>query len=487
MTEHALHARFLRGLAVAPDRVALRVGRDCLTYSELHERALVWAGTLLSATDEPPRAVGVLGAKSVESYVGVLACLYAGVTVVPLHVDFPLERTRGMLAAAGVSVVVSDSPAADLGVTVLTEPDPRRALTEPRPVAPSDTAYVLFTSGSTGRPKGVPITHANTDHYFRLLDRRYDFTPEDVFSQTFDLNFDCAMFDLFCGWGAGASVHAVPPTAYRDLPAFVAERRLTVWFSTPSAIALVRRMGGLGPGAMPSLRWSLFAGEALHAADATDWQAAANGSALENIYGPTELTVTVTGHRWDPLTSPARCVNGLVPIGTVHDGHDYLLLDEDGGDAETEGELCIAGPQLTPGYLDPADGDGRFLDRAGKRWYRTGDRVRRLPDDELVYLGRLDSQVQVHGWRVELAEVEHALRSCPGVREAVAVARSGPDGTELVAFYTGAVTPAPQLARWMRQVLPPGMLPREYRHVDGFPLNFNRKIDRSRLTRMADR
>ncbi|MFF4354907.1 AMP-binding protein [Streptomyces sp. NPDC001530] len=508
-TEPALYERFLRGLAVAPRGTAIRVGAEEMSYERVHELALEWAGALLAGTGEPPKAVGVLADKGIESYVGLLAGLYTGATVVPLHAEFPAARTRYMLEASGVSAVLADAqglatlaeaaaagpelpvlvPRATTGVD--TGPFRRigieagRALDEPRQVKETDTALVLFTSGSTGRPKGVPITHGSTHHYFRVLDGRYDFHQDDVFSQTFDLNFDCAMFDLFCAWGAGASVHAVPPGAYRDMPAFFAERGMTVWFSTPSGISLIRRMGGLAPGSLPGLRWSFFAGEALRADDAADWQAAAPGSTVENIYGPTELTVTVTGHRWSPQTSPDLCVNGLVPIGAVHEGHDHLLLTERGQPSDTEGELCVTGPQMTSGYLDPADNEGRFLERDARTWYRTGDRVRTLPNGELVYLGRLDSQVQVQGWRVELPEIEHALRGCPGVEDAVTVTRAAENGTELVVFYTGVPTAPAELVRRLREILPKGMLPKEYRHLEEFPLNSNRKVDRGRLAREA--
>jgi len=489
-----LHARFLRGLATSPTRPALCLedGRR-FTFEQLHELALRWAGALRSRGDEPPRAVGVLAGKTLEAYAGLLAALYAGVVAVPLHPEFPAERNRRMLTAAGVSVLLADQQGlaslAEPGLPVLAPLDggtlPGRTLDAPVPVDPDQVAYVLFTSGSTGRPKGVPIRHSSADHYFRVLEQRYDFHAEDVFSQSFDLNFDCAMFDLFCAWGAGAPAHPLPGAAYRDLPGFVAARGLTVWFSTPSAITLVRRMGGLTPNSMPGLRWSFFAGEALRADDAEEWLVAAPGSTLENIYGPTELTVTITGHRWSPETSPALCVNGLVPIGRVHEGHDHLLLTEDDRLRETEGELCVTGPQLSGGYLDPADDAGRFLDHDGRRWYRTGDRVRRHPDGELVYLGRLDSQVQLHGWRVELAEVEHALRGCAGVRDAVAVTGQSEAGPQLVVYYTGVPAPARDLARQLREVLPKGMMPGYYHHVDEFPLNSNRKIDRARLAGLA--
>ncbi|MFP3992322.1 amino acid adenylation domain-containing protein [Streptomyces sp. E11-3] len=499
--QHALYERFLRGLALSPDRPALRVGAESVSYRALHERALALAGALHST--HSAKVVGVLADKSVTAYAGILAGLYAGATVVPLHPDFPAGRTRRMLELSGVAALIADARGRAVLAEVLgdaldvpvveADPDPdsaqaqaqAQALAEPRPVSPSDVAYMLFTSGSTGRPKGVPISHGSTCHYFELLDERYDFTPDDVFSQTFDLNFDCAMFDLFCAWGSGGVVEVVPPGAYRELPSFLADRGVTVWFSTPSAITLVRRMGGLTPAALSTLRWSFFAGEALRCQDAVEWQAAAPGSTLENIYGPTELTVTITGHRWDPATSPERAVNGMVPIGQVHQGHDHVLLDEDGVEVREEGELLITGAQMATGYLDPEDNRGRFVERDGRVWYRTGDRVRRLPDGELVYLGRLDSQVQVQGWRVELAEIDHALRSCDGVEDVVTVARPVDGSTVLVVFYTGVAIAPARLARELRDVLPKGMLPRHYEHVERFPLNSNRKIDRPVLAQRA--
>lgn len=498
--EAVLPARFLRGLARSPDRPAVRSGGARLTYRELHERALLLAGSLLAGLPSRPAAIGVLAGKGISAYAAVLAGLYTGITMVPLQPAFPAARTRQMIEASGVGAILADDDALpaltglwELGVDlpVLFPPagqpmpavpvDAAAVLEGPVRVRESDIAYVLFTSGSTGRPKGVPVTHANARHYFRLLDERYDFGPEDVFSQNFDLNFDCAVFDLFCAWGAGATLTVPPPQAFRDMPEFAAAEGLTVWFSTPSAIALIRRMGGLRPGAMPSLRWSFFAGEALGCQDAEDWHTAAPDSTLENLYGPTELTITVSAHRW----TAGRGLHGVVPIGTVHGGHDVLLLDPTGAESATEGELCVAGPQLTPGYLDPTDDIGRFFHKDGLRWYRTGDRVRRADDGELLYLGREDAQVQVHGVRVELAEVDAAVRSCAGVQDAVTVAVTAEGTAELVVFYTGAVVHPARLAREVRGVLPVAIVPKKYVHLTEFPLNPNRKIDRKKLALQA--
>ncbi|MEV6607319.1 AMP-binding protein [Kutzneria sp. NPDC051319] len=490
----SLHARFLRGLAASPDGAAIRFGDREVTYREAHERALLWAGSLHAGGPRPPAVVGVLFGKTIESYQGLLAALYSGATVVPLNVSFPSPRLRAMIDLAGVTALLAD----EYGLAVLEdvlagdtmpvfdltgEPEPAHKLAQPHPVTATDTAYMLFTSGSTGRPKGVPITHGNTHHYFSYLDERFDFTPDDVFSQTFDLNFDCAMFDLFCAWGAGATVCAIPPHAYRDMPAYFAAQNITVWFSTPSAIGLVKRMGGLNARSMPTLRWSFFAGEALKCADAADWQAAAAGSTLENLYGPTELTVTITAHRWS-AESESLSVNGVVPIGDLNPGHEHLIITPDGEPTEDEGELCITGPQMTPGYLDPEDDKGRFLEYGGKLWYRTGDRVRWVTPTELAYLGRLDSQVQIHGLRIELAEIDNAVRAS-GVEDAVTVTRETPGGLELVVFYTGERVSAAELNKRLCDRLPQSMVPKHYQHVEEFPLNANRKVDRRALAGVA--
>ncbi|MFI7003357.1 AMP-binding protein [Nocardia sp. NPDC050175] len=507
MTERhgqALYERFLRGLVLSPDRPAVSSGSDALTYRETHQLALGWAGALLAlsakAGTPDPTAVGVLAGRGIAGYVGVLAALYTGAAVVPLNPGFPAARLREMIDLAGVSASLADAeglaalaamaddaprlPVLPIGARTRGEAPPESALREPRPVDPDAVAYLLFTSGSTGRPKGVPIRHSSAWHYFELLDRRYRFAADDAFSQTFDLNFDCAMFDLFCAWGSGARLVHIPAQRYRDLPEYLTAQQVTVWFSTPSAITLVRRMSGLAPASMPTLRWSFFAGEALRCADADAWQVAAPGAALENLYGPTEATVTITSHRWDPVRSMALSVDGLVPIGALHRGHEAMLLRDNEIHAD-EGELCITGPQLTAGYLDPADNAGRFLRRDGMTWYRTGDRVRRLELGQFAYLGRLDSQVQVNGWRVELAEVEHAVCGCPGVEQAIAVPRTTDGSIEIVVFYTGTPMDPAMLGRLLRPVLPHGMLPRDFRHLAELPLNGNRKTDRRTLAGLA--
>jgi amino acid adenylation domain-containing protein len=484
----ALHGWFLRGARRDPGAVALRIGPRQFTYRQLHERALGLAGALLDGGSRAPRRVGLLAARSEQAYAGILAAGYAGAAVVPLNPDFPAERTRRMVSAAGLDALVVDAGgqrllpelADELGsAPVISEPADA-PLARPATPGPEEIAYILFTSGSTGRPKGVPVRHGNVDAYLRYVHERYAFTADDVFSQTFDLTFDLAMFDMFAAWGSGGTLVSVPPSAMISVPDFVARHGITVWFSSPSVISLVRRRG-LPPDALPSLRYSLFCGEPLLRQDAADWQAAAGGSRLENLYGPTELTISCSVHRWDPVTSPDLCVNDVVPIGTMHPGSRCVLLGDDDRPGDGPGELCVTGPQMFPGYLDPADDPGRFLDHGGERWYRTGDLARRLPTGELAHLGRRDHQVKIAGVRVELAEVEWGLRRCAGVTGAVAVALDG----ELFAFYTGEPRPDAALIEELGAFFPRYLIPLRYQHLDEFPLNANRKIDRPALAARA--
>ncbi len=496
--EHSLSGRFLRGLALSPAGEAIRCRGRAVTYAQAHDLALTLAGNPLRACDEAPRAIGVLAGKGVESYTGILAALYCGVPAVPLQPDFPISRTRYMLEAANVSALVTDEQGCHVlselggagGVPVIvadpnhagTGPVRRRySLSEPRRASPSDVAYILFTSGSTGRPKGVQITHANLDYYFAELEGRYHFGPDDVFSQVFDPAFDCAIFDLFAAWGAGGTLVSVPAQAYRAMTDFVTEAGITVWYSTPAAISVVARRGGLGPKTMPTLRLSTFAGDALKAADAAAWQEAAPDSILDNLYGPAETTITCTVYRWSRGSSPGQCLNGIVPIGRLHSGHEYLLLDSSGNTDALEGELCVTGPQVTPGYLDPADDKERFFVRGSRRWYRTGDRMRLADNGDLLFLGRTDNQVQIQGWRTELTEIDHHMRRCTGIRDAVTVSVMLDGAPQLVAFYTGTPATAAELARQLLKTLPQQMLPRHYQHVDELPLSVNRKIDRPTL------
>ena len=444
----------------------------------------------------------------------------AGHGYVPLNRTFPVERTRLMLERSKCESVVVDagceaqleavlakigtslllvfpdrSDVADLiarfpihrvvGADDLCPAKKWRAVDVPL----SSMAYLLFTSGSTGEPKGVMVSHANVLHYVAYVSRRYEFTRNDRLSQTFDFTFDLSAHDMFVAWGNGACVCCPTQKQLIKPGAFINDAQLTVWFSVPSTAVFMRRFGVLKEGMYPGLRLSLFCGEALPVEIVRDWTRAAPNSVIENIYGPTELTIACTAYRWSEATSPDACEQGVVPIGEPFNGMQALIVDQDLREVEngTDGELVMTGPQLTLGYWQDNERTRRAFVRVpgtDKTFYRTGDRVRRRgPHQPLLYLGRLDSQIKVLGHRVELGEIEAAVRRASGLDGVVAlgwpVSESGADGIE-VFLQTEAFDRGSLVAR-LRSILPSYMVPRNVWLLSHFPLNANGKFDRSAL------
>jgi amino acid adenylation domain-containing protein len=484
------------------EEIALETADHRLSYRQLDAWARRIAADLAAAADGGPlRRIGLLAGRGAAAYAGYLAVQRLGATVVPLNPDFPEARNTAIATAAELDLVLSETPRPPhypvplVGLRADPPQDQHGEAPAPGPPGSDGLAYILFTSGSTGSPKGVPITHRNVSAYLEHVIARYAVGPGARLSQTFDRTFDVSVFDMFTAWGSGATL-VVPSRDEVLAPVrFVTERGITHWCSVPSVISFARRMRSLTPGTMPGLRFSLFAGEPLTLRQAEAWQRAAPGSVLENFYGPTELTITCSEFRLPRTTSQwPDTANGTVPIGAVYQHLEYRVLDENGHRA-VEGELCLRGPQRFPGYLDPADNKGRFTDLTGGEavdhdgsgpvgdhlWYRTGDRVR--DDGPLLHLGRLDQQVKVFGYRVELGEIEAALRQRPEVRDAVVLALPGHRGeTELQAVCTGEGLNGDDLLASLRSRLPAYMVPRDLRVMDELPLNANGKTDRSALT-----
>jgi amino acid adenylation domain-containing protein len=509
MTTRRLYDWFSDTAARSGSATAIEVNGLTLTYAELQAAVERMAVRLVVAAGRRPTRVGLLTSRSLASYVGYLAIARIGAAVVPLNQGAPVARNLLITKDAGLeATIVDDTSAKQLpqypqqsGVPIvdLTGDRWRSLLTddEPRPEVghgDGDIAYIIYTSGSTGAPKGVPVTHANVSALLAEVIGRFDFTADCRVSQTFELFFDGSVVELFATWGVGATL-CVPQHSDVFAPVrFVNEKRLTHWLSVPSIISFARRLRALAPGSMPNLRRGMFGGEPLNLEQVKAWRAAAPNAIVNNCYGPTELTVICTGYQvpaqpadW-PVTS-----NRSMPIGELFGHLDHVLLDEElrrSGD----GELCVRGRQRFPGYLDPAENAGRFLDFDGERgrvydgtepltaahWYRTGDRVRQ-ENGELVHLGRVDEQIKVRGNRVELGEIESALRRYPAITEVVVVALTAADGeVDLHAVYAGDPVDEADFARLLAD-LPGYMRPKGYHRRDSIPLAANGKVDRSGL------
>ncbi len=526
-TVPGLVAGFLRSLESFPARPALFVKGQSFSYAALGTRAAQIASTIHEVEDNSNPLVAILAHRSLTAYAGVLGTLWAGKGYVPLNPKMPLERLKRMLLQSNCDVVVAgvegvqplqgllqciERPLTiltpDLGdeTKLTTSCSPHRFMSVgqgarrsqlpalPR-VSPDAIAYLLFTSGSTGEPKGVPISHANVRSYVQHVCDRFEVNEHDRFSQMFDLTFDLSVHDMFVCWERGACLYSVPETSLMAPAKFIKDHRLTMWFSVPSVIGLMAKMGMLKPGVFPSLRVSLFCGEPLPFVYASAWQEAAPDSVTENLYGPTETTIAITSYRWDPAISPSACVNGIVPIGWIFDDHLACVIDHEGKQVAIgeRGELCLSGPQVARGYWDkPHKTAERFirLRSFGKRiWYRTGDLVKQDQSGCFYYLGRVDDQVKIRGYRVELQEIEFVLRKASGSEQVAAVAWPVREGIAegIVAFISGRTRrDANAIARSCREALPEYMVPKQIHVLDAIPLNANGKLDRFKLIEILE-
>jgi amino acid adenylation domain-containing protein len=493
-----LHDWFIGSVQRFPAELALITDGSRLTYAQLDAVSRGIGRRLRAEGADRPR-VGLLTARTVAAYAGYLATLRAGGVVVPLDAGHPPERLSQVTRSAGLEFMIADrkqdtafldgSPLRVLRIGPETVADfLGPTVTDDEPDwsgAPDEVAYLLFTSGSTGRPKGVPIRHGNLEDFLRFNIARYEVGPGSRVAQMTHQTFDPSVLEMFMAWGAGATLVVPSADELFDPVTFVNRHQITHMFSVPSLITMTGEADLLPPGSMPSLRWSLFGGEKLTPVQARAWAGAAPDTTLENLYGPTECTVAVTAYRLpaDPAAWPVTA-NGTIPIGQVYPHLEYRI--------EADGELLVRGSQRFSGYHDATDNVGRFADPAGSdpdpsslanpvgaaAWYRTGDRVA-VQDGALVHLGRLDHQIKIRGNRVELHEVEGAIRIWAGAADVVVHLVSRPDGmTELAAACVGQVPALPEFRERLREHLPLHMIPGRLIRLERLPLNERGKVDR---------
>ncbi len=515
-----LYTGFLRAANERPDRPALQVGGHVFAYGWLREKACSVAATLQKycGENDPPLSA-VFAYRSMTAFAGVLGVLLKGNGYVPLNHTYPIERTRLMLRRSGCRAVVVDRESAcqleqllsgveeELCFVTLDDIDwrpfrarwpkhrfiaseelqPAQSWSENKPHE-DDIAYLLFTSGSTGTPKGVMVTHGNVRAYLDQIRRRHTITGNDRFSQMFDLTFDLSVADMFVAWEHGACVCCPSRRALMAPREFIRDSHLTVWFSVPSTAIFMKRLGMLKTNLYPTLRLSMFCGEPLPSDVLVDWHQASPNSTIDNLYGPTELTIACTAFRWLPSGPAADLQLSIVPIGEPFPNMDALIVDEDLHEVNegNTGELIMAGPQLSKGYWQEPERTARsFVVPPGKRtiYYRTGDRVRRLPGGPLVYVGRADNQVKVLGHRVELGELEAVAREVCGVDAAIAIPWPlTPSGAGAIHLFVQSEDLDSELVlKELATRLPSYMVPRSVRALSHFPLNPNGKYDRNAL------
>jgi len=484
----------LREIVLAADDGGIRMIEGDRQWGSAEVSALSnrLARTLLHRGAGPGTVVAVSMPRSLWSAVSILAVIKSGAAFVSVDPGQPAERRAAMIAdsgaVAGVTLAVCAEEAAaagDLnwlvadGPEVIEDGAPVRVDELPRPVHLDDTAYLIYTSGSTGLPKGTLVSHRGVANLVSAQRSLLGTAPQSRVLHVASTSFDASVFELLMAVGASATLVVADPDAFAgpDLERVIADGGVTHAVMTPSVLAT------LDPGALPSLQTVMSAGEACPQDLLRRWTAG-TGTRFFNLYGPTEATV------W--ATSAGPLAPGDPPsIGHAIPGVGTRLLDRGLRPVPigVPGELYLTGLQLAGGYLHkPGVTATAFVAdpfAAGRRMYRTGDRVVRTADGTLTYLGRSDFQLKIRGIRVEPGELDAVLTAHPAVQNSLSLGVPGPSGDlELVSYVVlddGAQLGSAELVDYAKTVLPGHLVPRALTVIDEFPTTSVGKIDRRRL------
>ena len=470
-----------------PGAVAVTDGELQWTYGDLRERSDRIAALLADRGIARGSVVGMHLPRCADAIAVMLGIMASGCVYLPLDPSYPTARLQYMLDQAEAAAVISDAAISGSGDPDLSGPHrtcielrgPLASAPEKRPddlaLRPEDHAYILFTSGSTGQPKGVMVTHRNISLMNEWSARFLGITEADSSATSCSLSFDASFHEVLLPLSAGGTVHVIP----HALALGQLARPVSLTATTPTVASELLRAGQL-----PPIKALIVGGEALTPDVAERLLASGRVGRLLNGYGPTECTVCVS---MAEVTTP---VPEVISIGRPVPGTDILILGPGGErlpDGE-RGEICVFGGQVTDGYVnDPAGTAERFIvgpeaAAGGRRYYRTGDLGYRADDGSLYFAGRADRQVKLNGIRIELAEIDTALRSHPQVGEAATVVR---DGARAVAYVVpaqpGADLDLAGLRDFLADHLPRFMIPAGIVVLPELPKTVNGKLDTAAL------
>ncbi|MBI2853994.1 MAG: D-alanine--poly(phosphoribitol) ligase subunit DltA [Chloroflexi bacterium] len=467
-----------------PEKVAHVSGPSTLTYGTLLYRSNALAAQIAGMLPDDGSPVVVLGHKECEMLVAFLSVIKSGHPYAPVDAFLPPQRVARIRDTSGSQLTLTPEYVSRL-------PDIQAAPPR-RQAKPSDPYYIMFTSGSTGDPKGVVITFGCLEDFlvWMLAEQRMA-EGQEVFLNQAPFSFDLSIMDLYLSLLTGGTLFSVTSQDIanpRQLYQKLAAAQLTIWVSTPSFARLCLAERRFNAEMLPRLRLFLFCGETLPPEVAAVLLDRFPAAEVWNTYGPTEATVAMTSVRIDRQMIEHY---PSLPIGFPKPRTLALVMDEAGWPVAPgeRGEIVIAGPNVSPGYLGRPDLTARsFFKLDGQQAYRTGD-WGRYRDGLLFFEGRKDSQIKLHGYRIEIGDIEANLRALPGVRDATVVPE-GKDGSydSLTAYLIMADRPSGSdfevsctIREQLAERLPAYMLPRKFCFRQSFPMTTNGKVDRRSL------
>jgi amino acid adenylation domain-containing protein len=431
--------------------------------------------------------LAVMAPKTIPVVATFLAILETGATYIPIDIETPAERLQHILRDLDPHAFIaypknfpSDIPCQQQMMSTSTG-DGLSVTFMPAENHAADLAYILYTSGSTGLPKGVCITHENARAFTDWCMTTFSLSNTDKFSSIAPFHFDLSVFDLHVAFSCGGTILLVDETTVKNarlLAEVLSSKQISVVYATPSLLSLLLNFGKIEKFGYSNLRYALFAGEVFPVSHLHKLMAIWSKTKFFNLYGPTETNVCTWYEVQRPLdetrTEP-------YPIGTICPHLE--------GKISSEGELLIAGPNVTTGYWQRPDLNSKsFVEYEGKRFYKTGDRIEINKNSELVYSGRIDRMIKKRGYRIEPEEVEAVLLRHPDVLEAAVTGAKDADGYTLlrsfIALRPKTETTAISIKQHCLGFLPAYMVPEQINFVSSLPKTSSGKIDLNALEKV---
>jgi tyrocidine synthetase-3 len=497
---------FEKQVWLSPDAIALSFEDVHLTYSELDKRSTALGLYLRKKNIGPDVVVGLLADRSIETVVAMLGILKAGGAYMPIDVDYPIDRIKYMIQNSGTPLVLTRRDwykGEDYAVAIEFLEEMERPTVEAGCLTddeisidninkPSDLCYVIYTSGTTGNPKGVMVEHRNVVRLLFNDEFQFDFGPDDIWTMFHSHCFDMSVWEMYGALLYGGRVIVIPKSTARDTEGYLRllrREKVTVISQTPSAFYRLSQEELLHAGAELKIRCIVFAGEALSPGRLAGWNARYPRTRLINMYGITETTVHNTFKEIGPVEIETNVGNIGKPIPTL----SLYILDRDRNEVPNGiiGELYVGGAGVTRGYInnekltsqrfiaDPNNDKGRL--------YRSGDLVRMLDNGDLEYIGRMDTQVQLRGFRVELKEIEHQLCRHENISGCAVLDKGEDADKKLIAYYvSGERLGTNELRNYLLGRLPEYMVPSQWVHLRELPVNANGKLDKRALLKIAE-
>lgn len=474
------------------DRAAFFINGISYRYIDFAKSISAIRLAIESGTKENDNIIGVVTNDDLETYASIFALWLTGKGYVPINPDNPMDRNENIIEQAGILTMIDSSAVPYISDLNLIEsaklPETVVHLT-PKTVSDDALVYLLFTSGTTGQPKGVPITRANLSAFvsaFESLGIVVD--QNDRCLQMFELTFDLSVFSYLVPILKGACVFTIPKDKikYSYIYELMEDQKLTVSLMVPSMLHYLRSY--FNEIHLPQMKYSLFCGEALPLDITAEWANCLPNAQIYNVYGPTEDTIFCTQYAFDKNVE-SKTYHGVLSIGKAMRGSHTIIIDEDNRvlPPGAIGQLCLGGSQLTPGYWknEEKNKEAFFcLNYNGlpQRFYKTGDLCQCDVQGDMLYVGRMDFQTKIQGFRVELSEIEFHARAFLWNKNLAAIAYADLIGNNEVGLVVESdefdSTP---LLDYLKAKMPVYMIPKAVVFSKAFPLNTNGKTDRKKL------